>query len=87
MPVLWLRPRHTRGATAAAANATAAAPAPAAAARGYECPLYKTVQRAGTLSTTGHSTNFVMSVDLDGGGRPAGHWVARGVALFAALPF
>ena len=73
MPPLWLRPRQNR--------------APPDPARAYECPLYKTLTRAGTLSTTGHSTNFVMSVELDGGGRPPSHWVARGVALFAALPF
>lgn len=51
----------------------------------YECPCYRTLARFGTLSTTGHSTNFMLMVYLpcnDGEGR---HWIKRSVALFASL--
>ncbi len=41
----------------------------------YVCPMYKTSTRAGTLSTTGHSTNFVMYLQLLHAGKGQDHWV------------
>jgi len=51
----------------------------------YVCPLYKTSTRAGTLSTTGHSTNFVMYFQLRHGGLGQDHWVRRGTAMLCML--
>jgi len=49
MPQLWLVPRKVSEIDFGHA---------------YQCPVYKTSRRAGTLSTTGHSTNFVLHVML-----------------------
>jgi dynein heavy chain len=71
MPVMWLIPTANRKQPDSGI---------------YVCPVYKTLTRAGTLSTTGHSTNYVVAVEIPSS-KAQFHWIKRGVALLCALNY
>ena len=50
----------------------------------YKCPVYKTSQRAGVLSTTGQSTNYILTVELPTVEQTT-YWTLRSTALLTML--
>lgn len=71
MPIMYLTPKESRVVPTTGI---------------YHCPLYKVLTRSGTLSTSGHSTNFVMYLEL-ASALDQSEWIKAGVAAFLALRF
>lgn len=76
MPILTMRPQLKADPSGDAA--------PQSDVLEYSAPIYKTSARRGILSTTGHSTNFVMFIDLPTAMAPQ-HWINRGAAALCQL--
>ncbi|KAF5827297.1 dynein heavy chain domain-containing protein, partial [Dunaliella salina] len=68
-PVMWLQPKPM----------DEISPPP-----GYSCPVYRTAERRGVLATTGHSTNFLMTIHMPSN-KPEWHWILSGVCLLCSL--
>ena len=97
MPIIWFKPTKKcdideGGGANTRLDPDSSNPSAAVGAEGgrggggrYTCPLYKTTARRGELSTTGHSTNFVLAVLLSTGASAVQHWVKRGAALVTQL--
>ena len=68
-PVLWLKPKASKDISEY---------------QHYDCPVYKTSELRGMLSTTGHSTNFVMMIRMPSD-RHGDEWIKAGVAMLTQL--
>jgi dynein heavy chain len=71
MPIVWFVPKRNRKKPETGI---------------YECPIYKVLSRSGTLSTTGHSTNYCMMLELPST-KEQDVWTRAGVALFLSLRY
>ncbi|CAI9716307.1 dynein heavy chain 3, axonemal-like isoform X2 [Octopus vulgaris] len=69
MPIIWIKPVKKEEFHAE---------------ENYQCPVYKTSARRGNLSTTGHSTNYVLTIQLPSN-RDEDYWINQGVALLCQL--
>jgi dynein heavy chain len=81
MPVLHLSPQQNR---------------PEPTENIYRCPVYKILSRRGVSSTTGHSTNFIMWIEIPSkrtniinneGKSDQEEWIRAGVAAFSSLMY
>lgn len=52
----------------------------------YVCPLYKTSARAGVLTTTGASSNYVLAITVPSIDKSSNYWISKGVAMLMQKP-
>lgn len=82
MPLIWLVPMQQKAAADKSPSRRVRWSLP----QDYSCPVYKTSKRQGVLATTGHSSNYVLSIEIPiSKSYSQEHWIKRGVAMLCQL--
>ena len=81
VPIVWFKPIEIHPSSTPSSSSTSINIEEIPPSRSYQCPLYITSARGGTMLTSGTSSNFVAAVDIPYNPLDGDKWTLRGAAL------